>query len=139
MTNENIYSKVIEYIKYYVIGTKYEWESDFENMFYIFDKNLRACTPSNILDVGCSNGSRTVRIADYFKVSLDNVYGIDYNDELIKSCEELFNVISIDLESDNLPYESNCFDLVICNQILEHLKRYAEVLNDIIRVTKKRG
>ena len=82
-------------------------------MFYIFDKNLRTYTPSNILDVGCSNGSRTVRIADYFKVSLDNVYGIDYNDELIKSCEELFNVISIDLESDNLPYESNCFEFVI--------------------------
>jgi len=139
MTYKNIYSKLKEYVKYNVIGTKYEWESDFENMFYIFDKNLSKCMPSNILDVGCNDGSRTVRIANYFKVSLDNVYGIDYNDELIRSCKKMFNVVNIDLETDDLPYENNVFDLVICNQVLEHLKRYAEVLKDIIRVTKKRG
>ena len=139
MIKKNVFSRLKRYIKYNFIGTRYEWERDFENMFHIFDKNLTTLSPSNILDVGCNDGSRTIRIADHFNVSLNNVYGIDHNDELIKSCKETFNAINIDLEIDDLPYKSNSFDLVICNQVLEHLKRYTEVLNDIIRVTKKRG
>jgi len=51
----------------------------------------------------------------------------------------VFNASKIDLETDDIPYENNTFDLVICNQVLEHLKNYRKVIDDIIRVTKRRG
>ena len=45
----------------------------------------------------------------------------------------------IDLETDCLPYEDGAFDLVVCNQVLEHLKNYHYALEQIIRSTKTDG
>jgi len=139
MMNKDIHLKFKKYIKYRFIGTQYEGESHIDNMFRIFDKNLKMYSPNNILDVGCGNGYRTVRIADYFNVHVKNVYGLDYNDDFIIACKRIFNASKIDLETDDMPYEDNAFDLVICNQVLEHLKNYRKVIDDLIRVTKKRG
>ena len=51
----------------------------------------------------------------------------------------MFNAENIHSERDVLPYKDEMFDLVICNQVLEHLKNYRKVIDDIIRVTRKGG
>lgn len=121
------------------LGTPYEWESHIDNIFRIFDQNLRTYAPHNILDIGCGDGGRTIRIAKYYNVSMNNVHGLDYNVDLITTCKKVFNASSIDLETDHIPYEDNTFDLVICNQVLEHLKNYKKTISEAIRVTKNQG
>lgn len=131
--------KLKKYIKYRFIGTQYEWESHIDNIIRIFDKNIRSYIPNNLLDVGCGNGNRSVRIANYFNVALNKIYGLDYNEDLILTCKRIFNANKIDLESEDIPYETETFDLVICNQVLEHLKNYRKVIHGLIRVAKKGG
>lgn len=121
------------------LGTPYEWESHIDNIFRIFDQNLRTYAPHNILDIGCGDGGSTIRIAKYYNVSMNNVHGLDYNVDLITTCKKVFNASSIDLETDHIPYEDNTFDLVICNQVLEHLKNYKKTISEAIRVTKNQG
>ena len=139
MTREDIYLKLKKYIKRYFIGTQHEWESHIDNILRIFDENLKIYIPNNILDVGCGSGDRTIRIANHFNIDMRNTYGVDYDDQLVTACKKRFNAGRIDLETADLPYEDNTFDLVICNQVLEHLKNYGKVIDDLIRVTKKGG
>ena len=73
------------------------------------------------LDIGCGNGNRTIAVANYFNLELNNVYGIDINDKYIQNCRKYFNALKLDLEIANLPYDTNYFDLIVCNQVLEHL------------------
>ena len=128
-----------EYIKRKFIGTQYEYETHLDNMFLIFEKHLKTHDPNNLLDVGCGNGDRTIRMANYFNIDMHNTYGVDYDDQNVIACKKKFNANKIDLETDDIPYEDNTFDLVICNQVLEHLKNYRKVIDDLIRVTKKKG
>jgi len=122
-----------------LLGTQHEWESYIDNIFRIFAKNLRSYNPDNMLDIGCGDGTRTIRIAEYLNVSMNNVYGLDSNDDLILTSKNLFNASRVDLETDDIPYKDNTFDLVICNQVLEHLKNYKKTISEAIRVTKKQG
>jgi ubiquinone/menaquinone biosynthesis C-methylase UbiE len=139
MNNHDLHLKFKQFIKHRIIGTQYEWESHIENIFHIFERNLTTYIPNNILDVGCGNGDRTVRIANHFNVDSNNVFGLDYNDDSITTCKKMFNATKLDLESEGIPYAENTFDFVICNQVLEHLKNYKNVIVDLIRVTRKSG
>jgi len=137
--NKNIYQKFAKHIKEKVIGTQYEWQNVIDNIFRIFDTSLKTFRPYKMVDVGCGDGATTVRIANYFTLKMDNVYGVDYDDNLIDASKKLFNVHKADLEIADIPFDDNTFDLVICNQVLEHLKHYRKVIDDLIRITSKEG
>ena len=131
-------SKLKELIKK-IIGAKYEWQSHIDNIICIFDKNLKTYNPHNILDVGSGDGSRTLIMAKYFNIEPRNIYGIDCENKYIVETREIFNAEKIDLERDLLPYEDESFDLITCNQVLEHLKNYRKAIDEVIRVSKKGG
>jgi ubiquinone/menaquinone biosynthesis C-methylase UbiE len=133
----NFYIKDI--LKTAVIKTQYEWESHIENIFRIFNKDSYEFSPENLLDVGCGDGRRTVRIAEHFHIQRNSIHGIDYDDEAIQKCNLFFDSKKRDLENEKLPFKDCKFDLVICNQVLEHIKNYKHVIAEIIRVTKKEG
>ena len=139
MTNKDIYLKLKEYIKCRFIGTQYEYESHIDNIFRILDRNLETHISNNILDVGCGSGDRTIRIANHLNIDIHNANGVDYDDQNVITCKKTFDAKNIDLEIDDLPYEDHAFDLVICNQVLEHLKNYRKVLDGLIRVAKEGG
>lgn len=133
-----ILSELKEFIKK-IIGTKYEWQSHIDNILYIFDKNLKTYDPNNILDVGSGDGSRTLLMAKYFNIEPHDIYGIDYAEKYIVETREIFNAQRIDLETDLLPYDDESFDLITCNQVLEHLKNYRKAIDEVIKVCKKGG
>ena len=119
---------MIKTIKSKLIGTQYEWDSTIDNVLRVFDKNLKYYLPKNILDVGCGRGDRTVHIANYFNVNTNNVYGLDYSNDFLSTCKDIFSVIKADLEFGSIPFDNNTFDLVICNQVLEHLKNFRKII-----------
>jgi ubiquinone/menaquinone biosynthesis C-methylase UbiE len=67
-----------------IIGTQYEWESHIENIFRMFDKNIRTFIPRNMLDVGSGNGERTIRIAAYLNIQPSNIHGVDNDGKHLK-------------------------------------------------------
>ena len=128
-----------QFFKKQIVCVENEWESHVENIFRLLGSNIKAYSPKNMLDVGCGDGSRTLRLAEYFNIDKKNLYGLDYDQNLINLCKLHFHSLQVNLEVDPIPFKQGVFDLVICNQVLEHLKNYQNSINNMIRVTKIGG
>jgi SAM-dependent methyltransferase len=48
-------------------------------------------------------------------------------------------VVSADIERDRLPFDDGFFDVVVCNQVFEHLKEIFWITSEICRVLKSGG
>jgi len=126
-------------IKSCCLGTEFEYQCHFHNLYRLIRNNLANFAPENMLDVGCADGKRSIEVADIFHLRPESVYGIDCNPYLIGVCAGRFHATVVDLELGSILIDDDGFSLVICNQVLEHLKNYAKLLDELIRVTKKGG
>lgn len=98
-----------------------------------------------ILDIGCGSGRHTCAAYRFKKVI---AVGADLKfDDLTEAGERLklhdrlgehgggiwglaaANVVC-------LPFKNDCFDLVICSEVLEHIKDYLQAIREIVRVLK---
>lgn len=85
----------------------------------------------SILEVGCGDG----RIINPLVKKYEEVCGLDISPKALETVEAL----KIEGRIENLPFEDNSFDIVLCCEVLEHLpfKIYENALQEIERVTKK--
>ncbi len=78
-----------------------------------------------VLDIG---GARNPDYFNYFDISLlQKVTIVDGK------------LNNIDFEIDNLPYNTESFDTVICANVLEHIFNYQHLVNESFRVLEKKG
>lgn len=88
-----------------------------------------------LLDVGCGNGVFVNTLSTAFPDRFERVVGLDSSVEALKYVEtEKYN------ESiDNIPFESESFDLVSCLEVLEHLphQEFDKGISEIQRVSQK--
>lgn len=90
------------------------------------DKRLK------ILDIGCF----PYHIGKALELLGHTVYGIASKHEPVKNK----NISILNIEEDSFPYKDNFFDLVLCNEVIEHLPQSPVLmLQEIYRVTKKGG
>lgn len=111
-----------------------------------FDR-LRLSDGERILDLGCGEGRHA--ISAYMVNNLDAV-GVDLSEEDLQTTRERFGefaepddsdkslVISV-ANAEQLPFEDESFDKVICSEVLEHIHAYREVISEIYRVLKTGG
>lgn len=64
-----------------------------------------------------------------------NVFGVDVVDERISKESHTYKKV----KNTDLPFKDNYFDIVISNQIIEHIKDKNNHINEIYRVLKKDG
>jgi SAM-dependent methyltransferase len=92
-----------------------------------------------ILDVGAGHGADLRTIMDLL-ASEDRTPEIFAIETFPTAVEKLIrlrvNVSSVDIERDKLPYDDNFFDVVLCNQVLEHTKEIFWIVSEMARVTK---
>ena len=88
----------------------------------------------SLLDIGCGEGSYTLNNAQALGISLDKVYGVEFNPHYLKVAQEHFSACSVDLEHSEFPFDDTSIDLIICNQVLEHIKNVFWVLAEMDRV-----
>ncbi len=94
------------------------------------EKNLAPNVKYNLLDVGCSQ-------LDLHAVSTQvSVYGIDYKPT---NAYDSMHFKLCDLNNSGIPFEDEMFDFVIAGEILEHVKRPFEFIEELSRVLKKDG
>jgi SAM-dependent methyltransferase len=88
----------------------------------------------SVLDVGCGAGGYTMRYAEALGVPLERVTGVEYHPDHLTAARQRFRTERVDLERDELPFEDGSADLIICNQVLEHIKNVFWALAEMDRV-----
>ncbi|MCM2267370.1 MAG: class I SAM-dependent methyltransferase [Elusimicrobiales bacterium] len=94
---------------------------------------------ASLLDVGCARGQKTRAYAQALGVPLSAVKGVEPQAHYAAEAEKDFGVYRVNIEMDRFPVADNSFDLVICNQVLEHLKNIFLPLSEMDRVVKPGG
>lgn len=91
-----------------------------------------------LLDVGCWDGEFSRRCAE--AVGAREIAGIEIYEGPAREAERRgLEVARIDLESERFPWPDASFDVVVCNQVLKHLKNVWLPMSEIHRVLKKGG
>jgi len=90
-----------------------------------------------LLDVGCWDGTGTVR---YGSVIGAETHGIEIFQGAAKEAEAKgVQVAALDLEQSPFPWAANRFDVVVANQVFEHLKNIWLPLAECHRVLRPGG
>lgn len=110
---------------------------------YVLDQILKNNyqTGQKILDVGCGNGRN---LKWFYKAGFE-IHGTDINKIRLQDCCDLYpdqkdHFIAADLEQ--MPYEANNFDHVICIAVLHFakgLKQYLKMFSELLRILKSGG
>lgn len=92
--------------------------------------------PETILDAGCGEGFSLSKLSEY-KIGT-KLEGVDDSKIALSLGKKLFPSLSLKYGSlHSLPYASNSFDLVVCTEVLEHLKNPSNAIIEALRVSKK--
>lgn len=87
---------------------------------------------SKILDIGCAIGG----LLDYLSnKGLDNLFGIDLSNSYTRLCNTNHDIRTG--SSDSIPFNDNSFDIVIMDQVLEHVHDLHMSMKEINRVMVK--
>jgi len=91
-----------------------------------------------IIDVGCGDGTLLSLLP---KNSDNELYGFDISNEVIEHAKKRGSISKLfvgDLtKSETLPKEK--FDVVICSDVLEHIRDHRCAVRNISKIVKKRG
>jgi methionine biosynthesis protein MetW len=91
-----------------------------------------------MLDVGCWDGTSTQARGEAFGAT--QLAGIEVFEEAAGAAAERgIEVARVDLESERFPWEDESVDVVVCNQVLEHLKNIWLPMSEMHRVLKPGG
>jgi len=93
--------------------------------------------PKTILDVGCGEGFNTIVVSKWVPDS--KITAIDLEDEYIDYAKKNNNRANITYKKADL-YKlaaNKKYDLVMCNQVLEHLDDYNKALDMLTERSKK--
>jgi 2-polyprenyl-3-methyl-5-hydroxy-6-metoxy-1,4-benzoquinol methylase len=128
----------------------WDWYKNTEQRVQVYIEHLQEYLPEvskfRILDLGCGAGGVCVSFAN----RSNRVVGLDLDKKLINltkinvsDSEDYFppggGVSEILSSGINLPFEDETFDLVICNDVIEHLDEQEELIGEIYRVLKPGG
>jgi SAM-dependent methyltransferase len=103
----------------------------------------RALDGKRVLDVGCGYGGRTVYYAE--RSSLTAIVGLEITDGIVRRCRAFAqqrrceNAVFVTGFAEQLPFESESFDVVLSFDVLEHVRDPAAALSEIARVVRADG
>lgn len=100
---------------------------------------LKKSTYEKVLDIGCGTGRDLALAKKYAKSNNVELHGVDLKPEPTLLEKDRHKIKKVDLERQRLPYPDESFDIVIANQLLEHVKEIFWISNEACRVLKTKG
>lgn len=99
-------------------------------------KSLPFIKEGRMLDIGCGLGYMIQALGKGY-----TCYGMDNNISVLKGCKMYCDNTLINASAFNLPFVSNCFEVIICSEVMEHLPNDMDqkALQEMARVLKKDG
>ena len=101
---------------------------------------IKNCSGKKVLDYCCGEGENTIFLAE----NKADAYGIDISPVSIKNSQKeaekkgLKNISFLVMDAENLKFEDNYFDLIVCSGVLHHLK-IEKAYQELSRVLKPDG
>jgi SAM-dependent methyltransferase/DNA-binding MarR family transcriptional regulator len=97
-------------------------------------------SPLRILDVGCGSGFLSILLTQMGH----QVVGIDLSPQMIQCAYETASTFRRRIEFrimnlEHMDFADNSFDVVVCCEVLSHLKNHSQAFSEIKRVLKKDG
>lgn len=90
----------------------------------------------NLLDAGCSYGYGT----QYFKEKAKNTYAIDMDELHVEIASKRYSGINFSVCSvESTTFQSEFFDSIILNDVLEHTNDKIKTLNEMYRLLRRNG
>lgn len=96
-----------------------------------------------ILDVGCGPGTITVDLARL--VPQGSVTALELSESVLSQASDLassrsvFNIEFVAGDANALPFGEGMFDVVLCHQVLQHVRDPVHILSEMRRVAKPGG
>jgi len=87
-----------------------------------------------ILDAGCGEG--------YFLSIIDSQekYGVELSSKRISEALKTYPELKIKIaDVNNLPFDDNTFDVIVCSEVLEHVSGYEKAIKEFKRCVKPYG
>jgi len=100
---------------------------------------LEKVKAGSLLDVGCAGGTKAEAYALALGIPPGRVKGIEPQEGYAAEARKKFEVYKADIEKEPLPLPDEAFDLVVCNQVLEHLKNIYRPLSEMDRIVRTGG
>ena len=90
----------------------------------------------NLLDAGCDDGNN----ASLLSKKARHAWGIDINKKSIELAQRTYPLISFSsCPVETTPFGNNFFDVIVMNDVLEHVRNEPIALNEMFRILKKGG
>lgn len=111
------------------------WESSRNSGFLdLLYYNPRA----SILDLGCGDGRFTIEIAE--AIGSKNVFCIEIDEKaIVDASRRGIKVVKHDLNCFPYPFDSEGIDVIVSNQVIEHLYYPIKFLKEVYRILKPGG
>ena len=91
-----------------------------------------------LLDIGCSTGSFLFFCEKRFPTA--SLHGLEFDERLIELTQKLLKKSMVDQgNAENLPYPDNYFDVITSFQVIEHLYKPSEMIDEVVRCLKPGG
>lgn len=99
----------------------------------------KQCIPfSNVLDLGAGSGNDLMTVKEVNNKAI--LYGVDFYEPNIQILRNKgIKVFEIDIEKEKIPLPDSFIDVVMANQILEHLKEVFWAWHEVSRILRKGG
>lgn len=124
----------------YAIEAKIEaehwWFEGRRRLFRRLIRNMKANKSWKILDVGTSTGTNLRMLRD---MKFDDVTGVDNSEAAIRFCESKgFGPVRLG-DVQNMPFESESFDLILATDIIEHVVDDRQAVQELARLLTAGG
>lgn len=108
--------------------------------FEFFDRHATNWRGLKTLDVGCGGGFSCEFMAERGAI----VAGIDQSEKCVQAAKNHAVTSGFEIDyrqglAENMPYDDNTFDVVICVDVLEHVADYKQVVSEVHRILKPGG
>ena len=87
---------------------------------------------ATVLDIGCGIGTYVRKLRDYSS----DVYGIDIDSARVRQGRTGTLAVAV---SESLPFADRAFDVVLLNEVIEHVRDDRETLREACRVVRPGG
>ena len=114
---------------------------------YFAAKASEFITPnSRILEIGCGRGGFAVNLAKLFSNVYSEFYASDFSESAVEIAKDYAQESRVEKyikfqvnDIENLNYDSNSFDRIICFETIEHVPNPVEAIKELYRVLKPGG